>query len=780
VVEGTAFGRYRLVDLLGRGGMGEVWRAFDTVTERVVALKALPAGLADDQVFQERFRREAKAAAGLDDPHVVPIYDYGEIDGRLFVTMRLIKGEDVQAIIQRGPLPPTRAVGIVEQIASALHAAHRVGLVHRDVKPSNVLVAEDDFAYLIDFGIARAAGETGLTNTGATIGTWAYMAPERFEHDAADARIDVYALTCVLFQALTGQLPFPGTGLQQIAMAHMVKPPPQPSTFENSVPREMDAVISTGMAKELAQRFATTRDLAQAARAALTTPRRQPSRPAMPPTAPPPPAMPPTVVGDVRAPRPEQVSPSAPTRYESPQPQRMVPSAFASRTFSALAYAPEQIFLVLSVAGLSAFEMAPRVGLGVGVAMLILIASYAQNAAAYPSGGGDYELITTNLGRTPGLMAASALLVDYALTVAVSMSSAMANVGAAVPFVNQREVLFAVVAIVLLAAVNLRGIRESGVVSAIVVYAFVICIFVMVSWGLFQIHVLAHVLRAESADFHLHSAYGDVVGIAMVFLVARAFTLGSSALTGVQAISSVAPANRKLGSRNPAATLALVGVIAIALLMGIIILAKATGVQSAASPREQLFGAPAGYHQKTLIAQLADVVFHDFPLGLLLVVLVTALVLVLAANTAFKGFPALGSVLARDGFLPRQLQTRSDRWNFSNGILGLAAVVFVVAFGANVTALLQLYVVSAMVVITLSQIGMVRHWTRLLRSGTELGAKMKRSRAIATLGVLVSASVLIVALVTMSISGAWLAVVAMAVLFAVMMLVGRKDRVSRV
>ncbi|WP_125079453.1 serine/threonine-protein kinase [Mycobacterium sp. P7213] len=273
-MEGTPFGRYRLVEVLGRGGMGEVWRAFDTGTERIVAVKVLPAHVAGDDAFQQRFLREAKAAASLNEPHVVPIYDFGQIDGRLFLAMRLVDGHDLQDLIAHGPLTPDRAVAIIEQIASALDAAHRIGLIHRDVKPSNILVAEDDFAYLIDFGIARVAGETGLTSTGLTLGTWPYMAPERFRTGTVDARADVYALTCVLHQALTGQQPFPGDSLEQIATGHMFDPPPRPSAIRASVPAELDYVIATGMAKDPDERCATPKVLALAARAALSEPTR--------------------------------------------------------------------------------------------------------------------------------------------------------------------------------------------------------------------------------------------------------------------------------------------------------------------------------------------------------------------------------------------------------------------------------------------------------------------------------------------------------------------------
>jgi serine/threonine-protein kinase len=254
-----------------------VWRAFDTATDRIVALKVLPAHLADDAMFQKRFRREARAAAGLYEPHVVPIHSYGEIDGRLYVDMRLIVGRDLQTVLGNGPLDPVRAVTIVEQVASALHAAHQIGLVHRDVKPSNVLVADADFAYLIDFGIARVAGETGLTSTGSTIGTWAYMAPERFGMGDADHRSDVYALACVLHQCLTGQRPFPGESVEQQVAGHLTTRPPRPSAITVGVPQAFDDVIAAGMAKNPGERYSTTRELAQAARAALTTATRRPS-----------------------------------------------------------------------------------------------------------------------------------------------------------------------------------------------------------------------------------------------------------------------------------------------------------------------------------------------------------------------------------------------------------------------------------------------------------------------------------------------------------------------
>ena len=278
-MEGTPFGKYRLIDLLGRGGMGEVWKAFDTATQRVVAVKVLPAQLAADPVFEQRFRREAFAAASLNNPHVVPIHNFGEIEGRLYVDMRLIEGQDLEHVLADGPLDPGRAVKVIEQIASALNAAHRVGLVHRDVKPSNILLCEDDFAYLIDFGIARGAGETGLTGTGNVIGTWPYMAPERFSTGRSDTPSDIYALACVLYECLTASRPFPGESVEQQIAGHLTTPPPRPSIKKPGVTPQLDAVIAKGMAKDPEQRYRTTTELARAAQSALTAPIPRPSPP---------------------------------------------------------------------------------------------------------------------------------------------------------------------------------------------------------------------------------------------------------------------------------------------------------------------------------------------------------------------------------------------------------------------------------------------------------------------------------------------------------------------
>ena len=283
VTQGTepvgTFGRYELLSLVGAGGMGQVWRARDRQTNRVVALKVLPEHSAEDEEPRERFRRECEAVAQLTEPHVIPIHDFGDMDGRLFLNMRLVDGTDLRTLIkQEGALTPTRAVAIITQVAGALQAAHDVGLVHRDVKPSNILVSDNDFAYLIDFGIAHASGDHTLTRAGETIGTAAYMAPEAIGAAVkTHARVDVYALACVLHECLTGKPPFSSDmGIQGMIAHHLHTPPPRPSASAPDVPTALDAVVAKGMAKDPDERYPTVRDLAAAARAATgaTDPRR--------------------------------------------------------------------------------------------------------------------------------------------------------------------------------------------------------------------------------------------------------------------------------------------------------------------------------------------------------------------------------------------------------------------------------------------------------------------------------------------------------------------------
>ena len=338
----TLFGKYRLIELMGRGGMGEVWRAYDADTDRVVALKILPSAVSNDEVFQQRFRREAHATARLNSPHLIPIHTYGEINGRLYVDMRLIEGHDLLWVLNQGPLPPARAVSIIDQVAKGLHAAHRERLLHRDVKPSNILLDHDDFAYLIDFGIARAADDLSLTATGNFIGTYHYMAPERFTAADVDSRSDIYSLACVLYECLTAQSPFPGDTLQEQITGHRSAPPPRPSNTNPEIPASLDMVIARGMAKNPGDRYDTALELARDAHSALTAttvtptirmqpapaaytnpmPRpdtnwRQPPQPTQPP--PPPPRQPPPPQPPQRQPPPPQPRPSAPP----PPPQNL-------------------------------------------------------------------------------------------------------------------------------------------------------------------------------------------------------------------------------------------------------------------------------------------------------------------------------------------------------------------------------------------------------------------------------------------------------------------------
>jgi amino acid transporter len=474
--------------------------------------------------------------------------------------------------------------------------------------------------------------------------------------------------------------------------------------------------------------------------------------------------------------------------HEQLLPKRIALPVFASDPLSSVAYAPQELLMVLALAGASFYALSPWVALAIAGLMAVVVASYRQNVHAYPSGGGDYEVATTNLGRSAGLTVASALLVDYVLTVAVSVSSGVENIGSAVPWIAEHKVAVALGVVVVLTLLNLRGIRESGTVFAIPTYAFVIGVLGMVAIGLFRLFVAGDELRAPTADYQIKPEQTGLVGLALVFLVLRAFSSGCAALTGVEAISNGVPAFRKPKSRNAATTLLMMGVIAISMFGGVIALALASRVRVAENPAHDIIidgrEAGPGYVQDPILTQVAAAVFGGGSIGFLYISACTALILFLAANTAYNGFPVLGSILAQDRYLPRQLHTRGDRLAFSNGILFLAttAGVLVYAFGANVTKLIQLYIVGVFVSFTLSQIGMVRHWTRLLRTAKDRRDRlnMQRSRVINAVGGSVTGAVLIVVLITKFTLGAWIVCLAMPILYFIMRLIrAHYDLVAR-
>ena len=459
-------------------------------------------------------------------------------------------------------------------------------------------------------------------------------------------------------------------------------------------------------------------------------------------------------------------------------PKRIALPVFASDALSSVAYAPDEILITLSLAGLAAYAFSWKIAILVAVVMLVVVASYRQNVHAYPSGGGDYEVATVNLGPNAGLTVGSALLVDYVLTVAVSISSGVQN-AKSVPllhFLDGHEALAASIAVVVLAALNLRGVRESGGLFAVPTYCFMAGMLVMIGWGLFRILVLNEPLRAESAQYTIEAEprYAEFSGFLMVALLARTFSSGCAALTGVEAISNGVPAFQKPKSKNAATTLLLLGTVAVTMVIGVIVLANLTGLRLIDEGRSHylLNGARVDVIEKTGIAQLADVVFNDFRPGFYFVIAATFIILFLAANTAFNGFPVLGSILAKDGYLPRQLHTRGDRLAYSNGILVLSAlaIVLIVAFKADVTALIQLYVVGVFVSFTVSQTGMLRHWTRHLQTEQDpaVRSRMKRSRVINGVGLTMTGTVLVIVLLSKFTQGAYIAIIAMAVIFVLM------------
>lgn len=464
-------------------------------------------------------------------------------------------------------------------------------------------------------------------------------------------------------------------------------------------------------------------------------------------------------------------------------PKKIALPVFASDALSSVAYAPDEILLTLGLAGGTlAVTRSWEVALGVVAVMAVVVMSYRQNVHAYPSGGGDYEVAGTNLGPRAGLTVASALLVDYVLTVAVSVSSGVQNAASAFDLVRGHEAIVAVVIVAALTAMNLRGVRESGTAFAVPTYLFMATVLGMALVG-FVRKSTGDLPPAESAGLSLapEPGYEQLGSLAMAFLLLRAFSSGCAALTGVEAISNGVPAFRRPKSRNAATTLLLMGGVAITMLLSMIALAGWTGVRFADDPGRQLLrdGVPVGdsYVQDTVMGQVAKSVFSGFHPGVVLVSVVTGLILVLAANTAFNGFPVLGSILAKDGYLPRQLHTRGDRLAFSNGIIILAAAAagLIVLYDAQVTKLIQLYIVGVFISFTLSQTGMIRHWNRHLAVEKDDAARrrMQRSRIINIVGAGMSGTVLVVVLLTKFLHGAGYALAAMAVLFLLMLAIRR-------
>ncbi|MCC7128348.1 MAG: APC family permease [Microbacteriaceae bacterium] len=450
--------------------------------------------------------------------------------------------------------------------------------------------------------------------------------------------------------------------------------------------------------------------------------------------------------------------------------KRLALPIFASDALSSVAYGPQELLMILSLGGLSFISFAPWIAVCVVVVLITVVASYRQLINAYPSGGGDFEVAHKNLGEKAGLVVASALLIDYILTVAVSVASGVDNIISALPMLNPWRVELAIAFVALLIAVNLRGVRESGKAFALPTYLFIASVLLMIVVGLVRIAV-GDIPSAESAQYPIRAE--QFTQAAIVLLLLRSFASGCSALTGVEAVANGVPAFRVPKIRNAKTTLVMMGSIAIVLFAGVVLLALVTRVHYVESPCDLIgWTACKTEPQRSVIAQVGAAVFGGDQQVLFFVLQATAAsVLLLAANTAFNGFPLLGSVLAKNSYAPKSLSTRGDRLVYSNGVLalGLAASVLLVAYQANVTSLIQLYIIGVFVSFTLGQTGMVRHWVQSLRAGAKNRGQIFRSLSINSFGALLTGTVLIVVTVTKFTHGAYLVFLLMPILFVLML-----------
>ena len=469
-----------------------------------------------------------------------------------------------------------------------------------------------------------------------------------------------------------------------------------------------------------------------------------------------------------------------------PLPPKIALPIFSSSALSSLAYAPDEILLTLAMAGVAATLLSPLVGLAVLAVLLVLVFSYRQSVAAYPSGGGDYDIVRSNLGPRSGTAVAAALLVDFVLTVAVSSTSAAHYVAAVFPALNDSRAVIASLIVAVLVIGNLRGRGKGRWALAIPVYLFVGGMLAMIAVGA-VLALTGSLGQAPSAAFEIRPEQEfatGLQGLAGALLILRAFSTGSAALTGIEVPISNVHTLSKPRARNAGRILLAIGLLSGVLTFGTLLLARATGVKVVSDPQASLLlngqAVGADYVQAPVLTQLAEAVFGGYGLGLVVVAVLTVGVLLMAGNHAFNSFPNLASHLAGDGYLPRQLRTRGDRLGFSNGILslGLAAIAVIFAFDGDVTILIQLYVLGVFVSFTLSQAGMLRHWSRLLVqvTGRTARASVQRKRLLNLVGLVLSALVLLVVLVTRFTHGAWLAVVGIVLLMAVMESLSRHYR----